>query len=245
MKDNFSVRSDRYAKYRPSYPEALFAHLDTLVPAKLNAWDCGTGNGQVAVELAKRFEKVFATDISAAQIEQAQQADNIGYSVQSAEKTNFDDRQFDLITVAQAIHWFNFDAFYTEVRRTAKQNAILCVIGYGNVLVSDTIDSVVGELYHKVLGTYWDAERRYIDEQYTTIPFPFEELPAPRLTMEQQWTAEHFIGYLNTWSAVKHYTERNAHNPVHAVQDEILRLWGSGARTVSFPLLLRMGRVEL
>lgn len=244
MKDNFSIHSDRYAKYRPSYPEALFAYLDTLVPEKRNAWDCGTGNGQVAFELAKRFERVFATDISASQIEHAQQADNIVYSVQPAEKTGFDDRQFDLITVAQAIHWFDFDAFYAEVRRTARENALLCVIGYGNVRVSDAIDRVVGELYDGVLHGYWDPERRYIDERYATIPFPFEELRAPRFVSEQQWTAEHFIGYLNTWSAVKHFIERNERNPVNTVQSEIHRYWGDGTRTVRFPLLLRMGRVE-
>jgi ubiquinone/menaquinone biosynthesis C-methylase UbiE len=130
MKDNFSDKSDLYEKYRPFYPIEFYTYLFQQVTSKIKAWDCGTGNGQVASELAKEFKNVFATDISENQLTQAAQKVNITYSVQPAESTRFPDNMFDLITVAQPIHWFDFEKFYSEVKRVAKNNAILCIVGY-------------------------------------------------------------------------------------------------------------------
>lgn len=244
MKDNFSAQSDKYAKYRPAYPSDLFEFLKLNIQDKLNAWDCGTGNGQVAYELAKMFDNVFATDISQSQIDNALQAGNISYSVQPAEKTGFDNGLFDLIVVAQAIHWFDFDKFYTEVRRTAKDNALLCIVGYGKLEISEQIDHVIAGFYNNVIGKYWDKERKYIDENYKTIPFPFDEIEAPNFVNTQYWTLEHLIGYLNTWSAVKHFVKQNNYNPVDKLEKDIEQLWGNEqTRPIHFPLLLRIGRI--
>ena len=244
MKDNFSMQSDQYAMYRPRYPSDFFDYLNCLISNKETAWDCGTGNGQVAYELAKAFDRVFATDISQSQIDNALQADNILYSVQPAEATDFDNGKFDLIVVAQAIHWFDFDQFYTEVNRTAKDNGLLCVVGYGRLKISQQIDNVITDFYHRVIGPYWDNERKYIDEHYTTIPFPFDEIRTPNFVNRQLWTLEQLIGYLNTWSAVKHFIERNNDNPVDKLPKDIAQLWGDEqVKEVRFPLLLRVGRV--
>jgi ubiquinone/menaquinone biosynthesis C-methylase UbiE len=244
MKDNFSTQSDKYAKYRPTYPSDLFEFLNSNVQDKLNAWDCGTGNGQVAYELAKNFDNVFATDISQQQIDNALQSDNIAYSVQAAEKTNFDNGLFDLIVVAQAIHWFDFDQFYAEVRRTAKEKTLLCVLGYGRLEISEEIDALISDFYHKVIGKYWDKERKYIDENYKTIPFPFDEIQTPDFVNKQYWTLEHLIGYLNTWSAVKHFIKQNNYNPIDKLQKDMEQLWGNEQiKQVKFPLLLRVGRI--
>jgi Methyltransferase domain len=244
MKDNFSLQSDKYAKYRPSYPPDFFEYLNTLIPNKQNAWDCGTGNGQVACELAKTFEKVFATDISQAQIDNALQADNIIYSVQPAERTNFQHQQFDLVIIAQAIHWFDFEKFYSEARRTAKENSLICVIGYGLLEISEQIDSIIRNFYKNDIAAYWDKERKYIDENYQTIPFPFTEIQTPKFVNRHQWTLEHLIGYLNTWSAVKHFTREAGYNPVDKVQHEIEKYWNTGGiKEVTFPLLLRIGKI--
>jgi ubiquinone/menaquinone biosynthesis C-methylase UbiE len=244
MKDNFSTQSDKYAKYRPTYPSDLFDYINSIVQDKQNAWDCGTGNGQVAYELAKTFDNVFATDISQSQIDNALQADNIFYSVQPAEKTNFDNELFDLIVVAQAIHWFDFDKFYTEVKRTAKENALLCIVGYGKSKISEKIDNVINDFHDNVIGKYWDKERKYIDEKYKTIPFPFDEMQTPNFVNTQRWTLEHLIGYLNTWSAVKHFIKQNGYNPIDKLQSEIEQLWNNEqTKQVHFPLLLRIGRI--
>lgn len=244
MKDNFSEQSDKYAKYRPTYPSDFFDYLCTIISEKQNVWDCGTGNGQVAYELAKSFDKVFATDISQSQIDNAIQVDNIKYSVQPAENTNFDNEQFDLIVVAQAIHWFDFDKFYVEVNRTLKNNALLCVVGYSRVKINEEIDEKISEFYTNVIGPYWDKERKYIDENYSTIPFPFNEIQTPKFVNTQHWTFEHLIGYLNTWSAVKHFIKKNNYNPLDKLANDIKQFWGKEeTKEVHFPLLLRIGRV--
>lgn len=244
MKDNFSIDSDKYAKYRPTYPPDFYAYLNSIVPYKQTAWDCGTGNGQVAFELAKSFEKVYATDISQSQIANALQSDNICYTVQPAECTNFSNQMFNLVVVAQAIHWFDFEKFYKEVSRTVKENAVLCVIGYGKLEIDEKIDSIIEDIYSNTLGNYWDKERKYIDENYQTIPFPFSEIKAPAFVNIQEWTLLHLIGYLNTWSAVKHFIKQNGYNPVDQFISAMEEIWGkSETKQVRFPLLLRIGQI--
>ncbi len=245
MKDNFSTGSGQYALYRPTYPAEFFEFLNRVVPQKGAAWDCGTGNGQIAYRLAATFEHVYATDISSSQLDNALQKDNIVYSIQPAERTNFGERFFDLVIVAQAIHWFNFEQFYTEVNRTAKAHALLFVVGYGRPEISEGLDNLISHFYRNVIGSYWDKERRYIDEEYETIPFPFHELESPRLVNKQHWTLEHLIGYLNTWSAVKHFINGNGYNPVDGLKTELKQAWGEAqVREVRFPLLLRVGKVR-
>ncbi|MEQ8338913.1 MAG: class I SAM-dependent methyltransferase [Cyclobacteriaceae bacterium] len=242
MKDHFSTEAEKYAQFRPGYPSKFFDYINEITPHKEIAWDCGTGNGQVAFQLARTFDKVFATDISQSQIDQAIAADNIHYSVQPAEKSSFPDYFFDLIVAAQAIHWFNFDKFYAEVRRTVKNDAILCVVGYGRVSISDEIDQLIDIFYQNIIGLYWDKERKYIDEYYQTIPFPFQELSAPDLSIEVEWKFEHFMGYLNTWSAVKKFISKNNYNPVTELQSALNDHWAENTvKKVSFPLLLRVG----
>jgi len=245
MKDNFSYQSDKYAQFRPTYPDALYNYLLSIVPARDNAWDCGTGNGQVAQVLAQSFKKVSATDISRQQIENAFMHERIDYSVQPAENTSFPDSSFDLITAAQAIHWFDFDAFYKEVTRTIRNKGILAVIGYGLIQLSPSLDRVVAAFYRDVVGPYWDKERKYIDDNYRTIPFPFDEIESPPFENTLEWTFEHLIGYLGTWSAVKHYEKATGRNPVDLVHDELEKAWGDRETcTGRFPILLRVARIR-
>ena len=245
MKDNFSTQSDKYAKYRPTYPTTFFDYLNSLIPVKENAWDCGTGNGQVAFELAKTFDTVHATDISQSQIDNARKSDNIKYSVQPAEKTNFDNDMFDLIIVGQAIHWFDFEKFYVEVRRTAKENAKLCVVGYGLIEITPQRDRIIKDFYTNVVGKYWDEERKYVDENYKTIPFPFDEIQGLKFENKHLWKLDHLIGYLNTWSAVKHYIKQNNHNPIEELEALLKPHWQNGeSKEVKFPILLRIGQIK-
>jgi SAM-dependent methyltransferase len=244
MKDNFSTASDRYAKYRPAYPVSFYNYLKELVPIKVNAWDCGTGNGQVAAELATFFTTVFASDISVKQIELAPKLPNVSYSIQPAENTNFPEHFFDLIVVAQAIHWFDFDAFYKEVHRVAKPGGLLVVVGYGNLKVNDEVDAVIEHLYQDITGPYWDPERRYIDEHYSTIPFTGAESICPSFIHSYDWTLEHLMGYLGTWSGVKHYIKATGKNPLETLDEKFKNAWGSElTRTVKFPLLLRVAKI--
>jgi ubiquinone/menaquinone biosynthesis C-methylase UbiE len=244
MKDNFSAQSEQYVKFRPTYPNELYQFLLSLVKTKDKAWDCGTGNGQVAQELSKHFKEVYATDISEKQIKNAIQRANIFYKVESAERTSFLDKSFDLITVAQAIHWFDFDAFYKEVTRVIKPNGILAVIGYGLLSINKDTDAIINRFYREVTGPYWDKERKYIDEHYQTIPFPFKEIESPQLYNSYEWSLEQLIGFLDTWSAVQHFIKANKQNPVELVYKDLQQAWGiNSTKTVRFPILLRIGKL--
>lgn len=243
MKDNFSLQAAAYSIYRPTYPKELYDYLFTLVGNYDWVWDCATGNGQVATILAQKFQKVYATDISEKQIQQALKLPNVTYNVESSDKANVPDDSFDLITVAQAIHWFNFEAFYSEVKRTLKPGGVLAVIGYGLMFIDKHVDKVIYKLYENMLGKYWDSERRYIEEGYKTIPFPFEELVAPHFQIKTSWNFNQMIGYLNTWSALQHYKKANDRNPLEYLFTELKEAWGDDAvKDVHFPILLRIGK---
>jgi ubiquinone/menaquinone biosynthesis C-methylase UbiE len=243
MKDNFSKQSDLYSRFRPGYPRQLFDFLLPLVPDKKAAWDCGTGNGQVAVKLSMYFKEVYATDLSLAQIENADKKENIFYSVETAEKTLFPGNKFDLITVAQAIHWFEFNSFYKEAHRTLKPGGVIVAIGYDIFRINKKIDLLIDKFYIDTTGPYWDKERKYVDEHYLTIPFPFKEIITPGFSMNYNWKFEQVTGYLNTWSAVQHYTRKNNENPVEKFSEELKKVWGDVLkRKVTFPIFARTGR---
>ncbi len=244
-KDNFSRQAGDYARFRPLYPDALYDFLLSLTPAREAAWDAGTGNGQVAAQLAGAFKHVYATDISARQLEKAPPRDNVTYRVCRAESTGFPDDSFNLVTVAQALHWFDFGPFYAEVTRVARPGAVLAAWGYNLLRIEPAVDALVQELYRDVVGPYWDAERRHVEASYASIPFPFPELPAPPLRMTTHWQREGLLGYLNTWSAVQGYLKANGANPVEDLRPRLEALWpGDETRAVQFPLFLRVGRVE-
>lgn len=245
MKDNFSTISDRYAKFRPSYPQAIFDFLYPLLREKRKAWDCGTGNGQVAIELSKDFEWVEATDISQAQLDHAQPAENIRYSVQAAERTDFEDNSFDLITIAQAVHWFDFEKFNAEVHRVSKPGGVIAMLGYELNNITPEVDKVVRRFYADTIGRYWDPERQYLELKYQTVPFPFKELETLDIYNIKLWSFDTLIGYLKTWSAVQHFIQANGYDPVDEISAELKAAWGDAEmRKVSFPIIFRVGRVK-
>ncbi|RYE24948.1 MAG: class I SAM-dependent methyltransferase [Sphingobacteriales bacterium] len=243
-KDLFSKQSASYASFRPVYPDALFNFLFSITKHFDTAWDCGTGNGQVALRLSERFDKVMATDISQSQLSHAPQKDNIAYELTRAEQTSFADNSFDLITVGTALHWFDHAAFNKEVQRVAKNGAHIAAWAYATVRSEPAITAIADEFYGEIVHGYWDAERKLVDDEYRTIPFPFKELPAPKLEITAQWTKEHFIGYLNSWSAVQHYVTQNGSNPVDLIMDKLDKNWKDGEyKAIRFPLFMRVGQI--
>ena len=244
-KDLFSDRSDLYALYRPGYPEELFLYIFQFLHSKEIAWDCATGNGQAAKVLSKFFQKVEASDISRGQIAKAFKKENIQYSLCPAEQTIYPDNYFDLITVATAYHWLKWKAFKKEVDRVAKPGAIIAIWAYNLLKTKDPqINSIIEYFYHELMAGYWEPERRYVDENYSTVEFDFEELPSKTWEMELNWSRDHFLGYLESWSAVQTYIQKNNSNPVQLIQDEITAVWGENHfHTFTFPLFLRLGKV--
>lgn len=244
FKDHFSDRASFYARYRPDYPAALFEYLAGAVPQREVAWDCGTGSGQAALGLAQYFSQVIATDPSEEQIQNAVWHEKISYTVAPAEKTEIISRSVDLITVAQAVHWFDMERFYNEARRVLKPDGVLAIWCYGLSRINPAIDRVVQHYYANIVGPYWPPERRYIDEKYRTIPFPFTELPTPENYMKAEWDMNELIGYLRTWSATQRFQVKNGLDPLDIVRRLLIKNWGDPQtrRTVRWPLYLRMGR---
>jgi SAM-dependent methyltransferase len=244
FKDHFSSRSVGYAAFRPTYPAALFQWLGTIAPSRSLAWDCATGNGQAALGLAQVFERVIATDASEAQIRSAKAAPNVEYRVARAETSGLPDRSVDLTTVAQALHWLDRPAFYAEARRVGKAGGILAVWMYALAQIDSTIDPLVQGFYSGTVGPYWPGDRALVDQHYRTVEFPFQEIAAPPFEMSVDWTIEHMLGYLRTWSAVTRYVEARGHDPVADFGPELSASWGEGVvRRVRWPLYFRVGKL--
>jgi ubiquinone/menaquinone biosynthesis C-methylase UbiE len=245
MKDNFSKQAAVYAQFRPQYPDELFQYLLSFVPEKNTAWDCGTGNGQTAKALCKYFTTVIATDISQKQIDNAYQTDNIFYLLQPAEQTGITDKSINLVTVSQALHWFDFDKFYTEVKRVAKPTAVIAVWTYSLLRISSDINIVIENYHFNTLNNYWDAERKYVDDQYSSVPFPFNEVKTPAFEIKVNWSLKELEGYFYTWSALQKFITANNYSPVDALMQQIKVLWGAAEkREIIFPVHLRLGTIK-
>jgi hypothetical protein len=244
-KDYFSGHSKIYAAFRPSYPQAVYDFILRYVPGKITAWDCATGNGQVAKVLSEYFKKVDATDISQQQLDRAYQADNIYYATSAAEKTSFTDNQFDLITVGQALHWFDVDAFYKEAKRVGKNKSILAIWGYSLCSVDEDIDKIFLDFYRNIVGPYWDNARKLVEEEYKNMPFPFEQITTPKFEINVSWTRNEFVGYLTSWSATQKYIKTNKINPVDAIAEQLKKYWRvDETKTVRFPVFVKLGIVN-
>jgi len=245
FKDLFSGHAKDYARYRPHYPSTLFEYLSHQSAVHDLAWDCGTGNGQAAVELARTFKKVIGTDPSAEQIAAAAPAPHVEYRVAPAEKTDLLARSVDLITVAQALHWFKHDQFNDEVRRVAKPGAILAVWSYNLAKIDSAVDAVTLELYEGELGKYWEPERRLVEQGYAGIELPLENEENPDFAMTTEMNLDHWLKYLATWSAFKTAVKKSGTNPIEKLKPKFEKAWGNAneSKTIRFPLTVRMGKV--
>lgn len=240
FKDHFSGNSDAYSEFRPVYPDELYSYLSSLCTAHDRAWDCATGTGQAAVGLSSYFSEVIATDASATQIDSATKNNNITYRVASAENSGIENNSIDLITVAQAVHWFDLNRFRKEVDRVLKPGGVIAVWSYGLLAINDDIDRVINNLYGPVLEDYWPKERRFIEEGYRNVEFPYEKIKSPQFVMSTNWELSQLIGYLSTWSAVKEYITQQGINPLEEIYKELRGVWGNESKTysVQWPLNL-------
>jgi ubiquinone/menaquinone biosynthesis C-methylase UbiE len=244
FKDHFSKQAADYALFRPHYPPSMFAWLAAQAPTCALAWDCGTGNGQVAVGLASHFGRVLATDPSANQVKHAEARANIEYRVEAAEQSSLEDSSVDLITVAQALHWFDLPRFYAEAARVLKPGGVIAAWCYSLFRTHGPVDVVLDEFYFNMVGPYWPPERRLIEEEYRGIDFPFAEFPEPGFFMEAHWDLDELLGYFGTWSAVQRYREARGEDPVEKIRAPLAELWGSPEtkKAIKWPVHLRIGR---
>jgi len=243
--DHFSGVSSAYAAFRPRYPAALFEQLALVAPGRESAWDCGTGSGQAARALALHFTIVWATDASAAQLAAASPHPRVHYRVARAEASGLPDRAIDLVTVAQALHWFDRPEFYAEVRRVLRPKGVVAAWCYDLMHVTPEIDALVHAFYTDAIGPYWPSERALVEARYETLDFPFDRIELPPFEVNAQMDLPELAGYMRTWSAVTRYQEAQGRDPVTDFIAKLEPIWGpvDTRRSVRWPLAILVGRV--
>ncbi|MEP6768309.1 MAG: class I SAM-dependent methyltransferase [Acidobacteriota bacterium] len=241
--DHFSGHAAEYSRFRPDYPDSLFEYLAGVPSARRLAWDCATGNGQAALGLADRFARVVATDASARQIAQAIPHPRVDYRVAAAAESGLPDGSVDLVTVAQALHWFDRPLFWEEARRVLVPGGAIAVWAYDLLEVDPAVNAAVRRLAREIVGPFWPPERRLVDAGYAAIEFPFQEISPPRFVMEKLWDLSDLLGYLRTWSATRRYAEAMGEDPIPRIEAELTAAWGDPGqlRHSTWPLDLRVG----
>jgi SAM-dependent methyltransferase len=244
FKDHFSAHAAGYADSRPGYPPELFEWLARQCPRRRLAWDAGCGNGQASVALAEHFAEVYATDPSQAQIDSAIPHERVHYAVENAEDCSLGDTTANLVTVAQAYHWFEHARFCEEARRVLAPDGIIALWSYAESRVAPAVDALVDTLHHETLVADWPAERRHVIDRYRDLPFPFKAVPAPAFEMRSDWTLAQYLAYLSSWSASQRHRKRTGVDAVAAIAEALRAAWGDPAsiRPVEWPLLLLVGR---
>ena len=244
--DHFSSAAPEYRAYRPRYPASLFEALAAAAPHRRLAWDCATGSGQAAVALAAHFDAVVATDASERQLAAVELHPRVRYARAPAEASGLPGGSVALITVAQALHWFDRPAFFAEVRRVGSPGGLLAAWCYGLMEIDPAVDPLVLRFYGDTVGPYWPPERALVESGYRNIDFPFEEIVLPPAHMEARWTLGELCGYLGTWSATLRYRSATGSDPVPGLKESLAPIWGdpSVRRPVRWPLAVRAGRVS-
>lgn len=244
FRDHFSAQAGDYARYRPTYPDALYAWLALTAPSKRLALDCATGSGQAAVALSRRFERVLGTDASPEQLGRAAAHARVHYAVAYAETAPARAGSVDLVTAATAIHWFDFKRFYDDVRRILRPGGVLAAWSYCFFESEPAIDGVMERYASDILRDDWPERMHFNEERYEGLPFPFEPIETPAFAMEADWALAQLVGFMSTWSAPPRYEQRTGTDPLDLVADDLQRAWGDPERVVHirWPLHIRVGR---
>jgi SAM-dependent methyltransferase len=244
--DLFSQQAALYAEFRPEYPPELFAWLASTATGRRAAWDCATGSGQAALGLARQFEGVVASDASVKQLAHARQAANVRYFVGAAEAVPLASASLDLVTAAQAAHWFDLGRFYAEARRVLRPGGTLALWCYPLMRIEPQVDQVIDYLYEDVCGPYWNEQRRLVERCYADLPFPFQALTTPPFAMTVQWRLRDLAGYLLSWSAVQAFQRAKGYSPLREVEDALSSAWGDPQtrRAARWPVCLRVARLD-
>ena len=241
-RDHFAPVAASYAAFRPRYPADLYEWLAEVSPGRERAWDCACGSGQATLDLARRFTRVDATDFSQAQLDEAPAHPRVTYRVAAAEASGFDAAIFDLVTVAQALHWFDATRFYAEARRVLRPGGVLAVWSYAMCSIPAAAgDAMLQHYYHDIVGPYWPAERRHVEDGYLSLGFPTPQLQAPAYTIEVDWTLAQLTGYVRSWSATARYAATHGSDPVAELERALGAQWGDPAarRRVRWPMIVR------
>jgi SAM-dependent methyltransferase len=242
--DHFSRDSASYAAFRPRYPAELFTFIAGLPASRGLAWDVGTGSGQAVSMLARYFDRVAASDASVAQLRARTRAQGVYYLAERGEASAIAGGRVDLVTVAQAYHWLDHQAFHAEVDRVIAPGGALAVWCYGKLDATPDIEAALTAFYDGTVGPYWPAERAHVERAYRHFEIPIDEVPAPRISIDAQFTLAQLLGYVSSWSAVGRFIKANGHDPVPELGRVLGSLWGNPdtPRRMVWPISVRAGR---
>ena len=243
FKDHFSAVAADYASARPEYPRGLFAWIASIASARGQAWEAGCGSGQATRDLASHFDRVHATDPSAAQIAQAHGPGNVAFAVEPGERCSLPDASADAVCVAQALHWFDRDAFFAECARVLRPGGVLVAWGYQDIIVPPELHAANAALQAEILP-YWPSERTLIDEAYASFDWPFAPVDVPEFELRAQWTLPRLLGYFSSYSASKRHRDATGRDAVAAHAGTFAQAWGDPQqpRTVQWPLFVHARR---
>lgn len=195
----FSTKAEKYAKYRWGYaPEAIeeifkVAHLSsTSIIA-----DLGAGTGILTRHFSGKVQKVYAiepnTEMRQILVNDLGASPEVSVIDGSAENTTLPDKSVDLITVAQAVHWFDPEPTRTEMSRTLKKNGWLAVLrNYGK----GELDHAIGQLMTEEYGVDFSNKKnkpKEIPVQFYFENGPFQKSIYP-FQFQQSW--EEYFGAL-------------------------------------------------
>lgn len=239
----FAKNSANYARFRPSYPAEWYEFLYSHCLGFETALDCGTGNGQVAVDLAKRFSRVIAIDSSTEQIQNAFQNEKVEYKAVPAEEFESDGQLLDLVTCAQSLHWFDLSRFYPRIKKMLRPGALFAAWGYRTFTVDPLIDHVIQEHFHAPIDPYWSGPNRVCSAGYRDIEFPFDEIKAPPLLITRPMIPRQLLAFLGTWSALSRYEEETGTELLEPLAGRLEKVWpAEEKKIVSMRIHARVGK---
>ena len=243
FKDHFSASAQAYVQARPSYPQALFDWIASIAPARDAVWEAGCGSGQASRDLATRFARVHATDPSAAQVAQAPAIANATFAVEPGERCSLGAASVDAVCVAQALHWFDREAFFAECARVLRPGGVLVAWGYQDIEVPAQVAGANAGLQRRILP-YWPPERAEIDAAYAGYAWPFEPVAALGFELAADWPLPRLLAYFASYSATTRCRDATGHDPVAACAQEFAAGWGdpATARRVRWPLFVHARR---
>lgn len=220
--------------------------MASQAPGTSLAWDAGTGSGQAATGLAAHFREVVATDASHEQLTHAAPHPRVRYVHARAEAGPGTGASCDAVTVAQALHWFDLDAFWTAVHRAARPGAFVAAWCYTRLVVDPAIDPLLEAFRVETMGPWWPPERVRVEREYADLPWPFVEVTWPAWHVEATWTLDELIAYHATWSSVQRHRAAGHADPLPALRAAVQDAWGDPAlpRLVRWPIRGRAGHLD-
>ncbi len=232
----FSDKAKLYESSRPVYPQEIYAYLASLCSATGLAWDSACGNGQAAIGLVKEFERVYATDISNEQIENAKLHPKISYEVSPSEKVKLENESCDLVCVTQALHWFNYDLFWPEVQRVLKPEGVFSAFGYNWPSVNTEIDAAIERLVYQTIAPFWAPQNKLLWNHYRDLTIPFEKIESPSFAMRVNWNLDEYFNFLHTFSATRRCMEAMGNKFFQTAYEAVDVLWGNAEQRKSVNL---------